>query len=110
MKKFLSVYKVHLLVTLILLAIAAGIPFDSYYAREFLVSEMELRPEAAGTALFTEGEEPVLKAESGSGYTGIVAETVHVTLQKGSYRLQVVSLSESEQNYIEIYRDRKSVV
>ena len=38
MKKFLSVYKVHLLVTLILLAIAAGIPFDSYYAREFLVS------------------------------------------------------------------------
>ena len=107
MKKFLSVYKVHLLVTLILLAIAAGIPFDSYYAREFLVSEMELRPEAAGTALFTEGEEPVLKAESGSGYTGIVAETVHVTLQKGSYRLQVVSLSESEQNYIEIYSPRK---
>ena len=42
MKKFLSAYKIHLLVTLVLLLVAAGIPFDSYYGRQFQASELEI--------------------------------------------------------------------
>ena len=107
MKKFISAYKIHLIVTLLLLVIAAGIPFDSYFSRELPASELEIHPEAEDIVTFTEDEDPILRIEPGSGYTGIVAETAHVTLKKGSYRLQVVSLSNGEQNYVEIRSPRK---
>ncbi len=103
MKRFLSAYKIHLLVTLILLVFAAGIPFDSYYDRAIQVSELELQPEAEGAAALTEEEDPVLMVEAEDDYTGIVAKTEPVTLQKGGYRLQIVSLSENNENYVEIY-------
>ena len=107
MKKFISAYKIHLIVTLLLLVIAAGIPFDSYFSRELPASELEIHPEAEDIVTFTEDEDPILRIELGSGYIGIVAETAHVTLKKGSYRLQVVSLSNGEQNYVEIRSPRK---
>lgn len=107
MKKFLLKYKVHLLVTLVLLLAAAGIPFDSYYGRQFQASELELRPEASEVSVLTEDEEPVLRVETEGVYEGIVAETAAITLQKGNYRLQVVGLAEGENHYVEIYSPRK---
>lgn len=107
MKKLLLTYKVHLFVTILLLVMAAGIPFDSYYDRSILASELELCSTAEGAVELMEEEEPVLAVEAGSDYHGIVAETEQVTLQKGSYRLQVVSLSENDENYVEIYSPRK---
>lgn len=108
MKKFLSTYKFHFLVTLALLAIAAAIPFDSYYGRKISVSELAIRPEMAGiAALAGEDEDLVLKVVPGSGYTGMLAETDPITLKKGDYRLQAVSLAEGAENYIEIYSPGK---
>lgn len=105
MKKNLVTYKVHFAVTLVLLMVAVGIPFDAYYGRQFQASELKILPEAVGTVALTEQEEPVLIAEG--TYTGIVAELESVTLQKGSYRLQIVSLTEGDKNYVEVYSPRK---
>lgn len=94
-------------VTVILLAAAALIPFNSYYQRDFSASDLEIREEALQMTVLTEDDPPVLLAGVGEGYTGIVAETGGVTLQDGTYRIQVVSLSEGSGNYLEIYNTGK---
>ena len=71
-------------VTVILLAAAALIPFNSYYQRDFSASDLEIREEALQMTVLTEDDPPVLLAGVGEGYTGIVAETGGVTLQDGS--------------------------
>ncbi len=105
--KFLKAYRLHLGVTVILLAAAALIPFNSYYQRDFSASDLEIREEALQMTVLTEDDPPVLLAGVGEGYTGIVAETGGVTLQDGTYRIQVVSLSEGSGNYLEIYNTGK---
>ena len=94
-------------VTVILLAAAALMPFNSYYQRDFSASDLEIREEALQMTVLTEDDPPVLLAGVGEGYTGIVAETGGVTLQDGTYRIQVVSLSEGSGNYLEIYNTGK---
>ncbi len=100
-------YAVHLLVTLCLMAAAAVIPFDSYYHRDFEADQLKIRPEAEAAAWFTEDEEPVFIAGQGEAFEGIAAETDGITLQDGTYTLQIVSLSEGEWNYVEVYSTRK---
>lgn len=100
---FLRTYRVHLGVTLLFLAAAALIPFSSYYERTFSPEDLEISGEALGMTVITEDDPPALLAGVGGTYTGIVAETGGVTLQDGTYRLQVVSLSECSGNRLEVY-------
>lgn len=96
-------YGLHLGVTLVLLAAAALIPFSSYYEKTFSASDLEICEEALQMTVLTEDDPPVLLAGVGGAYTGAVAETGPVTLQDGTYRIQVVCLSEGSGNCLEIY-------
>ncbi len=105
--KFWITYKKHFLITLCMLVIAACIPFDAYYHRQFGADELNIRPEASHmTELLEESATAVVSREDGS-YQGIVAETDSVTLQRGDYTLQVVALSGEEHNTFEVYSTGK---
>ncbi len=103
---FLKTYRVHLGVTLFLLAAAALVPFQSYYERTISASELDIPQEAQQTAVLTEETEenpPALLIGAGSGYAGTAAETDGITLQKGNYRIQVVALAEENGSRLEVY-------
>lgn len=99
-------YKGQLILTVLLVLLVLVAPFDTYYQREVGAEELEVPSEAEETAVVTEDEEPALVIEGCTGYTGSVAQTEEITLQKGSYRLQVVGLSESGENRIEVWSTR----
>ena len=105
--KFWITYKKHFLITLCMLVIAACIPFDADYHRQFGADELKLRPEASHMPeRLEESATAVVSREDGS-YQGIVAETDSVTLQRGDYTLQVVALSGEEHNTFEVYSTGK---
>lgn len=104
---WLRQYGFHLVITLALLLVVAGIPFSSYYQRQFWAKELEIVEEAAHAVKLTEEEEPVLLVDPEYAYAGTVGRTGNITLQKGRYILQIVALSESEGNGVEIYSPGK---
>lgn len=104
MKTLWTKYKGQLAATLILLALIAAAPMQTYYERKFTASELEIPDAAASSVQLTEEEDQTLQAES--GYQGIVAAAECVTLQKGTYRIQAVTWSEGSENHLEIYSPR----
>ncbi len=104
MKEFWMKYKGQLLATVVFLLLVAAAPMQTYYEREFTASDLEIPTEAGSNAALTEDEDPVLKAEA--GYQGTVAEVECVTLQRGTYRIQAVTWSESDGNCLEIVSPR----
>lgn len=106
-REFLKTYGRHLLVTLLGLLFVLCIPFESYYQRQFDAPELEILPQAEGVATLVEETTTALVCREEGTYEGIVAKSENITLPKGDYRLQVVSLSEVEGNYLEIYQPRK---
>ena len=104
--KFLKAYRLHLGVTLLLLAVAALVPFQPYYERAFMASELEIPDGARQAAALTEETEEnpsVLLVSAESGYAGAAAEIEDVTLQEGTYRIQVVALAEESGSRREVY-------
>ena len=104
--KFLKAYRLHLGVTLLLLAVAALVPFQPYYERSFMASELEIPDGARQAAALTEETEenpPVLLVSAESGYAGAAAEIEDVTLQEGTYRIQMVALAEESGSRLEVY-------
>lgn len=101
--KFCKAYRSHLLLTLCAVVVALCIPFEAYYQRQFQAPELEILPEAEGAVALVEESTTALVCQGGEAYEGILAKSENITLPKGSYTLQVVSLSEEEGNYLEIY-------
>lgn len=69
MKTLWTKYKGQLAATLILLALIAAAPMQTYYEREFTASELEIPDVAASSVQLTEEEDQTLQAES--GYQGL---------------------------------------
>lgn len=105
MKEFWKKYKGQLFATLILMILIAAAPFESYYQRSWTASDLEIPAETEDFAALTEDEEPVLEIREGAK-SGAVAVVENVTLQKGTYRIQSVTLSKSSQNTLEIWSSR----
>lgn len=105
MRKRWETYRGQLLATLILLILVAAAPFDAYYQRTWTASDLEIPAEAEQQVQLTEEEDPVLELAEGAE-AGTVAEVENVTLQKGSYRIQAVTSSESAENTLEIWSSR----
>ena len=104
MKGFWMKYRGQLLATVVLLLLVAAAPMQTYYEREFTAPDLEIPTEAEKSVQLTEDEDPVLKAEP--GFQGTVAAAECVTLQQGTYRIQVVAWSEGDGNRLEIYSPR----
>lgn len=105
-QNWLKKYRGQWILTALLVILVGIAPFDTHYQRQLSAEELEVPSEAKGVAAVTEDEDPALVAETDTGYTGAVAETEEITLQKGTYRLQIVGLSESGENHIQVWSTR----
>lgn len=102
-------FKGQLLLTLILLLAVGIYPFEDHYRRTFTAADTYLVGDAENyvTEIYGDEEDETLRTalvvEEGQEFQGVLAETEPVTLQKGTYQVQVVALAGGPGSSLEVY-------